>query len=520
MSVFPKRSRILKFVLVIGMAVIFLAVLMVLSGPNASADVIVDQGGNGNYLTIQEGIDNAIPGENVFVWDGSYNENITIDKSIQLIGNGSTTTRIDGFGTNNNIINITSEGVNVTGFNITESGMWYGIWANVGGFNIDDNVFNTQNWAIYMDITRLNSGSATIGDIIVDNNEVTGTHGFYFNIWFEEPLSGSDFVFGKTEITNNTLHNTQTGIDINRYTVFSMDQGSITWGNILVKDNFVYTDSSGVFFWGIFHNITDVSIDIGEIDFSDNNITAQFNGIYIDWWDFADGFYGNSIASTQDTSVINNDIVSLSGHGLMLQTDIIGNIIYDSTSITTGDFYIYSNNITSESSAPGHAGIHFQMSEVAQEVYNDSSVSFGNISIDSNNVDSDSRGISFKIVNSFGSESYDNALVDVGDVSITNNEILSVNHGVSIFFDTVGNTMYDQASSIIGNILITRNNITASADGINLYLVSYAYNMYNDSSVDIGDYYFDSNIINAGRYGIYFETDVFGSHFWEHTCDP
>ncbi|UCE38463.1 MAG: hypothetical protein JSW00_04335 [Thermoplasmata archaeon] len=40
--------------------------------------------------------------------------------------------------------------------------------------------------------------------------------------------------------------------------------------------------------------------------------------------------------------------------------------------------------------------------------------------------------------------------------------------------------------------------------------------MYNDSSVDIGDYYFDSNIINAGRYGIYFETDVFGSYLYDN----
>jgi hypothetical protein len=381
-----KNSRIFNFVLVLGLAIIFLAILMIFLGSNAQADVIVDQAGGGDYLTIQEGVDNAIPGENIFVWDGSYNENITIDKSVHLIGNGSATTIIDGFGTMNNIINITAEDVEITGFNITESGIWYGIWANVGGFNINDNTLNTQDYAIYMDIDRLNSGSTTIGDIIVDNNEVIGTHGFYFNIWFEEPLSGSDLIFGNTVITNNTLYNSQTGIEIDRYTVFNMDQGSVTWGDILVKDNFVSSQSNGIFFWGIFWNITDVNIDLGIMDFSGNNITAQSNGIYIDWWDFADGIYGNTIATIQDTYVNNNDLISQSGYGLILQTDIIGNIIYDSTSITTGDFYIYSNNITSESAAPGHAGIHFYMSEIAQEVYNDSSVSFGNIYIDSNNV--------------------------------------------------------------------------------------------------------------------------------------
>jgi len=502
--------RVFHCVFVFGLAIIFLAILMVFSGTNAQADVIVDQAGGGDYLTIQEGIDNAIPGENVFVWDGSYNENITIDKNLQLIGNGSATTVIDGFGTMNNIINITAEGVVITGFNITNSGNRYGIWANVGGFSIHDNIFYTQNllnWAIYMDVNRLNPGSTTVGDIIVDNNEVIGTHGFYFNIWLDEPLPGSDFIFGDTIISNNTLHNTQTGIAIDRYTVFNMNQGSITWGDILVKDNYINCSGSGydgIFFWGIFWNITDVNIDLGKMDFSGNNITAQSNGIYIDWWDFCDGFYGNTIALTQDTQIYDNDIISQSGYGLLLQTDIIGNIIYDSTSITTGDFYIYSNNITSLSAFPGYAGIHFKMSEIAQEVYNDSSVNFGNISINSNFIDANSRGIYFNILNSFGSETYDNALVTIGDVQLTNNEILSVNEGVYISFNNVGNIMYDYASATFGSYYINNNNITSSnSDGIYFYTFAVASSMHNETSFSIGDIVVNgNNILNAQNYGI------------------
>jgi parallel beta-helix repeat protein len=57
----------------------------------------VGGGGPGNYTKIQDAIDNATNGETVFVFDDSspYYENVTVDKSIQLIGENKETTVID-----------------------------------------------------------------------------------------------------------------------------------------------------------------------------------------------------------------------------------------------------------------------------------------------------------------------------------------------------------------------------------------------------------------------------------------
>ncbi|UCD14567.1 MAG: right-handed parallel beta-helix repeat-containing protein, partial [Thermoplasmatales archaeon] len=56
--------------------------------------------GTGNYTKIQDAIDNASDGDTVFVYNDSspYYENIVVDKSINLIGEGRDTTVIDGVG--------------------------------------------------------------------------------------------------------------------------------------------------------------------------------------------------------------------------------------------------------------------------------------------------------------------------------------------------------------------------------------------------------------------------------------
>ena len=55
-----------------------------------------DDGGSGNYTRIQDAIDNASDGDTVFVYNGTYFENIIIEKSIKLIGENKESTIING----------------------------------------------------------------------------------------------------------------------------------------------------------------------------------------------------------------------------------------------------------------------------------------------------------------------------------------------------------------------------------------------------------------------------------------
>lgn len=120
-------------------------------------------GGTGpnNYTNIQDAIDNATDGDTIFVYDDSspYRGNISIDKSINLIGENRNTTIIDGI-EQHRVVRISCDDVKVENFNITNGesgivlsnannciisqnnfidGLWRGIWVWVSHNNLIEN---------------------------------------------------------------------------------------------------------------------------------------------------------------------------------------------------------------------------------------------------------------------------------------------------------------------------------------------------------------------------------------------
>jgi parallel beta-helix repeat protein len=67
---------------------------------------------------IQDAINNASAGDTIRVWAGIYYENIVINKKLYLIGNGSSSTEING-SQSGTVITINANGCNIRGFNIT-----------------------------------------------------------------------------------------------------------------------------------------------------------------------------------------------------------------------------------------------------------------------------------------------------------------------------------------------------------------------------------------------------------------
>ncbi len=74
--------------------------------------------GTGNYSTIQSAIDAASSGDTVFVYNGTYYENVIVDKSIDLIGENNENTIIDGGGSH--CVQVSSNHVTISSFKLID----------------------------------------------------------------------------------------------------------------------------------------------------------------------------------------------------------------------------------------------------------------------------------------------------------------------------------------------------------------------------------------------------------------
>ena len=80
-----------------------------------SADTIIVPD---DYPTIQEAVNHANDGDRIEVRAGIYYEHIVVNKSVNIIGDGSSVTFIDGGGEKDVIFNVKADDVEISGFTI------------------------------------------------------------------------------------------------------------------------------------------------------------------------------------------------------------------------------------------------------------------------------------------------------------------------------------------------------------------------------------------------------------------
>ena len=159
------------------------------------------------YTYIQDAINASNESDTIYVYSGTYTENIKINKSINLIGENKETTIIHGI-KGNNIIKISKEvpldyisNVNISGFKILQTPVnnYIGIFVEyANNCKITDCIIKDSSYGIWMKQTD----TSTISGITIENSET----GILLSLYSED-----------NTIKENIIINNNLGISLQDY---------------------------------------------------------------------------------------------------------------------------------------------------------------------------------------------------------------------------------------------------------------------------------------------------------------
>ncbi len=256
---------------------ILLAALILASGPTSGKEITVDDDGGADYTKIQPAVENASNGDIVRVLPGTYQERVTINNTISLVGSGVEATVIDAYSQYYGI-KIQAPYVNVSGFTI----QWgdKGIWVH----SYHAHIFDNECWNGYTGIyLSFQSG--------VQMNR--STFALVRNNTCHSQVLGIDVTyFGHNIITGNNLYRNKRGIflretsknEISGNRIWDNEEGiravsikySVIFPNTIFKGNVIQRNEIGMKFQ------SSTLANISENILSDNDIGILFDGYNMD----------------------------------------------------------------------------------------------------------------------------------------------------------------------------------------------------------------------------------------------
>lgn len=303
------KTKSLIVVVVVLMSTFYLA-SMILPVSVKATTLYVGGTGPGNYTTIQSAIDDATPGDTIYVFSGIYSELVKVDKTLSLVGEDRNETIIDGMGLGH-VVNITADWVNFTGFKVTGGGS--GNHAAVYLFGVQDCYVANNNAS-----SNIKHG---IYLVLSDNNTITNNVLWdnYFGIYLWDS-NGNDIV------GNIVSSGTSRGINL------------LNSDNNTVSNNFVKGNRRGIaLWWGSTGNtlINNTALSNNEgiyLDHSNSNdvinnaVSSSYSGIYLEYsdnntamdnhvWNNKKGF---RLVASDGNTVADNTVILNIQHGMTL----------------------------------------------------------------------------------------------------------------------------------------------------------------------------------------------------------
>ena len=246
----------LRLKLLVGVMVFVAGLFLILFSADqiSAATLTVDDDGGADYSSIQNAIDASAAGDTIRVHEGTYYENVVVDKSVSLIGNGSgnTTIYIEEEG---NGIHVNADYVNVSGFRVTGTQVWRYLRNRTG-------ILITSNH------TRISGNNCT------ENSAGIDLEGDYENPCTHNTITNNT-------CSNNDDHNGETGISL-----YYAEQ------NILSNNSCYKNEGYGIYLRDSIHNTLSNNICkysgsgigltmAGFNIISNNNCSHNYNGICV-----------------------------------------------------------------------------------------------------------------------------------------------------------------------------------------------------------------------------------------------
>jgi len=176
-----------------------------------------------DYAKIQWAVDNASTGDTIFVWNGSYTENVNVNKRLTLEGEGADVVTVTA-ASSSTVFKVTANYVNISGFAVrgaTDSSA-----AGIRLTNADycgiswNNVYGNQN-GIYL----YSSSNNTLTDNTANLNQRDGIY--------------LDYSSNHNTLTGNNASNNKYGISVesNNNKLTSNTVSNNTWGGIYLRSS-------------------------------------------------------------------------------------------------------------------------------------------------------------------------------------------------------------------------------------------------------------------------------------------